>query len=264
MGYNVEYVVAGYFPQMTALQDGSVTAALEIWTTNIADAYDKALATKKVADIGALGLKPVETWFYPAFVEAMCPGLPDWQALKNCADIFATDDTMPEGRLLDYPADWGTTNVDRLKALDLPFVSIPAGSEGALVAEIKAAYAKKTPLLLMFFNPHWIFAETDLKPVTLPPYEDGCFDRPEVGINPDATYDCDFVRGDVRKVAWVGLQEKWPAAYKVLQSLTLTNEQQIKLINMLDKEGKSLDEVSQSWRSENDAIWRGWVSEATK
>ena len=45
MGYNVEYVTAGYFPQMTALQDNTVTAALEIWTTNIADAYDKAIDT---------------------------------------------------------------------------------------------------------------------------------------------------------------------------------------------------------------------------
>lgn len=264
MGYNVEYVVAGYFPQMTALEDGSVSAALEIWTTNIGDAYDKALATKNVVDIGALGLKPIETWFYPGYVEEMCPGLPEWTALKDCAEIFATADTLPEGRLVDYPADWGTTNGDRLKALDLPFVSIPAGSEGALVAEIKSAFAKNSPLLVMFFSPHWLFSETDLRPVKLPAYEDGCFERPEVGINPDATYDCDFVRGDVRKVAWEGLEKKWPAAYKVLSSLTLTNEQQIVLINMLDKEGKSLHDVSSRWRSENEAVWKGWVSEATK
>lgn len=264
MGYNVEYVVAGYFPQMTALQDGSVSAALEIWTTNIGDAYDKAIATKNVVDIGALGLKPVETWFYPAYVEEKCPGLPDLQALKNCADVFATADTLPDGRLLDYPADWGTTNVDRLKALGLPFVSVPAGSEGALVAEIQAAFAKKEPLLVMFFSPHWIFSELDLKPIQLPPYEDGCFDRPDVGLNKDATYDCDFVRGDVRKVAWSGLEAKWPAASKILKSLEVTNEQQIPLINLIDKQGKSLDEVSKVWMDENQATWKAWVTEATK
>lgn len=264
MGYNVEYVVAGYFPQMTALEDGSVTAALEIWTTNIADALDKALATNNVVDVGALGLKPVETWYYTPFAEERCPGLPAWQALKDCADVFATVDTMPNGRLLDYPADWGTSNVDRLKALDLPFSSIPAGSEGALVAEIRSAYAKKEPLLLMFFSPHWIFASTDLKQVELPPYEDGCYDDPAVGVNTDATYDCDFVRGDVRKVAWAGMKDKWPAAEKLLRALEINNEEQIPLINLVDKDGKSLDEVSAKWRADNADRVKQWIEDATR
>ena len=34
-GYNVEYVTAGYYPQMTAIQDNTVTATLEIWSSNI-------------------------------------------------------------------------------------------------------------------------------------------------------------------------------------------------------------------------------------
>lgn len=264
MGYNVDYVVAGYFPQMTALEDGSVTAALEIWTTNIGDAYDKAIASKKVVDIGPLGLSPVETWFYPGYVEEKCPGLPDWKALKDCASVFATADTAPNGRLLDYPADWGTTNQDRLKALDLPFSSIPAGSEGALVAEIKSAFDKKAPLLVMYFKPHWLFGKYDLRQVELPPYEDGCFDKPEVGINPKATYDCDFVRGDVRKVAWVGMSDKWPAAFKVLSALKITNDEQIPLIAKVDDEGASLDTVADEWLAAHEDLWKGWVADAKK
>lgn len=264
MGYNVEYVVAGYFPQMIALQDGSVTAALEIWTTNIADALDNALATNNVVDLGPLGLAPVETWFYTPFAEEKCPGLPAWTALKECAEAFATIDTMPEGRLLDYPADWGTTNGDRLKALDLPFTAIPAGSEGALVAEIRAAFAREEPLLVMFFSPHWLFNDTDLRQVELPPYEDGCFDDPAVGINPDATYDCDFVRGDVRKVVWAGMKDKWPAAERLLSALTIDNEAQIPLITQIDMDGKSLEEVAEGWRNENADLIQSWVDAATK
>ena len=37
MGYKVEYVTAGYYPQMTALEDNSITATLEIWTSNIGE-----------------------------------------------------------------------------------------------------------------------------------------------------------------------------------------------------------------------------------
>jgi len=264
MGYNVQYVTAGYFPQMTALQDGSVTAALEIWTTNIGDAYDKAIASKQVVDIGALGLKPVETWFYAGYMEEKCPGLPDWTALKKCASAFATPDTAPEGRLVDYPADWGTTNKDRLKALGLPFVSMPAGSEGAIVAEIKNAFAKKLPLLVMWYKPHWVYGKYDLRQVELPPYQPGCFDKPEVGINPKATYDCDFVRGDVRKVAWVDMAKKWPAAVKLLSALTIHNDEQIDMITKIDDGGASIDQVTDEWVKAHDAEVKGWIADAEK
>ncbi|WP_422050765.1 ABC transporter substrate-binding protein [Shimia sp.] len=262
MGYNVEYVTAGYFPQMTALQDNTVTAALEIWTTNIADAYDIAIDSGNVTDIGSLGIVPLETWFYPAHVEELCPGLPDWEALKNCPHVFATPETIPQGRLVDYPADWGTSNRDRLTGLELPFTSIPAGSEGALVAEIKTAFTRKTPLLVMFFSPHWSFSEYDLRPVTLPPFEAGCEDDPSVGVNPNATFDCDFQRGDVRKVAWAGMADKWPGAHALLSALEISNEQQIELINMVDQQGKSVDEAVAHWLAENEASWTSWIDAA--
>ncbi len=158
MGYTVEFVTAGYYTQMTALEDDTITATLEIWSSNIGENYDKALATGKVIEIGDLGLEPREAWMYPKYVEAQCPGLPDWEALKNCADVFSTPETYPKGRFLDYPLDWGTTNVDRIDALGLDFVSIPSGGEGSLVAEIKSAVSRQAPLLLQFWAPHWLHA----------------------------------------------------------------------------------------------------------
>lgn len=262
MGYNVEYVTAGYFPQMTALQDNTVTAALEIWTTNIADAYDIAIDSGNVTDIGSLGIVPLETWHYPAHVEDLCPGLPDWEALKNCAQVFATAETIPQGRLVDYPADWGTSNRDRLKGLELPFTSIPAGSEGALVAEIKTAFTRETPLLVMFYSPHWIFSEFDLRPVNLPPHEEGCNEDPAVGVNPNATFDCDYKRGDVRKVAWAGMADKWPGAHALLSALEISNDQQIELINMVDQQGKTVDEAVAHWLAENESTWSAWIAAA--
>ena len=262
MGYNVEYITAGYFPQMTALQDNTVTAALEIWTTNIADAYDIAIGSGNVTDIGSLGLVPLETWFYPAHVEELCPGLPDWSALKSCPQVFATAETIPQGRLVDYPADWGTSNRDRLTGLELPFASIPAGSEGALVAEIKTAFNRETPLLVMFYSPHWIFSEYDLRMVNLPPHEEGCTEDASVGVNPNATYDCDFKRGDVRKVAWAGMADKWPGAHALLSALEISNEQQIDLINMVDQQGVSVDDAVAHWLTENEATWTAWIDAA--
>ena len=97
MGYNVEYTTAGYLPQFEAIQDGTVTASLEIWSNNVGDAYDKAAQpTGKVVKLGNLGVEAGEAWYYPKYVEEKCPGLPDWQAFAKCAELFSTPETFPQ------------------------------------------------------------------------------------------------------------------------------------------------------------------------
>ncbi len=259
MGYNVEYVTAGYYPQMQALEDNTVTATLEIWSSNIGEHYDKALASGKVVEIGDLGLVPVESWFVNDAALKACSGLPDWKALNGCTEAFANAETFPKGRLVDYPADWGTSNVDRINGLGLNFVSVPAGSEGALVAEMQGAEARKQPLMVMFWSPHWVHAGVKLTNVKLPPYEPGCHDDASVGVNPNATWDCDWERGYIKKMAWKGMKDKWPGAYKLLTHYKLRNEDQIPMMNAIDQEGKKLEKVVSDWVDANEAIWKPWI-----
>jgi glycine betaine/proline transport system substrate-binding protein len=249
---------------MQALEDNTVSATLEIWSSNIGEHYDNALASGKVEELGDLGLVPVETWMYNNAAAEKCPGLPDWNALKDCAEVFSNAETFPMGRLVDYPADWGTTNVDRIAGLGLQYTSVPAGSEGALIAEMQGAEARNEPLLVMFWSPHWVHAVVDLKPVTLPPYEAGCQDDPAVGVNPNATWDCDWQRGYIKKMAWKGLKDKWPAAYALLSAYTLRNEDQIPMMNAIDQEGEKLEEVTGQWVADNESIWKPWVDASTQ
>ena len=72
------------------------------------------------------------------------------------------------GRLVDYPADWGTPGADRMTGFGLPFKAVPAGSEGALIAELRASTEKKTPLLITFWQPHWAMSAYDVQFVELP------------------------------------------------------------------------------------------------
>ncbi|MDH3694192.1 MAG: ABC transporter substrate-binding protein [Gammaproteobacteria bacterium] len=264
MGYQVEYVTAGYYPQMQALEDNTVSATLEIWSSNIGEHYDNALASGNVVELGDLGLVPIETWMYNNAAAEKCPGLPDWNVLNDCAEAFGNAETFPNGRLVDYPADWGTTNVDRIGGLGLNYTSVPAGSEGALIAEMQGAEARNEPLLVMFWSPHWVHAVVDLKPMTLPPYEEGCHDDPAVGVNPNATWDCDWARGYIKKMAWKGMADKWPAAHALLEAYTLRNEDQIPMMNAIDQEGKKLDEVTAQWIADNESIWKPWVDAATQ
>ena len=117
-------------------------------------------------------------------VEELCPGLPAWEALMDCAQVFTSAETIPMGRLVDYPADWGTPGADRMTGLALPFKAIPAGSEGALIAELRSSTEQKSPLLITFWQPHWAMSAYDVQFVDLPVGEDACFNDPAWGPNP--------------------------------------------------------------------------------
>lgn len=263
MGYKVEYVTAGAVPQFEAMTSGNLTANPETWDNNVGDIYPKAIASGDLINVGPLGLKAIESWVYPTYMEEKCPGLPDWKALANCPEAFATPDTMPKGRVIDYPADWGARAAPLIDALGLPYVAIPGGSEGAMVAEIKSALAAKEPILVMFWAPHSLFSEVQMKWVDLPPFEEGCDTDPKKGPIPDKVGDCSRAQANVSKVAWKGMKEKWPAAYKVLGAMSIDNDLQQKLMFEVDSKGRDIKEVIKEWVDQNESVWKDWIAKAS-
>ena len=251
LGYKVEYVTAGNFPQFSGLADGSLSASVEVWMNNVGDIYPKTLAAKQIEDIGKLDLKTREGWIYPKFMEKVCPGLPDWTALNKpeCIQALSTPETAPNARFLDYPADWGSRAATILADNSMQYTAVPAGSEGALVAELEAAEAAKTPLVMMFWCPHYALAENDVGWVIMPPCKD---QSNEHCITPP----------DVDKIVWSGFGAKWPAAYAFLKAFKMDASEQEKMMLAVDKKGEDLDAVAKAWVDKNEAVWKPWVDGA--
>ncbi len=261
-GYKVEYTTAGYMNMYQAMADGELHAALEIWSSNVSEDYAKKVEAGTVTEIGDLGLDAKEGIAYPAHVEELCPGLPAWEALKECAGQFATAETLPMGRLVDYPADWGTPGADRMTGFDLPFKAVPAGSEGALITELRASTEKKSPLLITFWQPHWAMSAYDVKFVDVPDGEAACFEDPAWGPNPNAVNDCGFAPTRIFKATWSGFDEKWPAAAEILANYTLDVADQQPLMGKVDVDGMSVEEAVAEWMAANEATWKPVVDAA--
>ena len=64
-----------------------------------------------------------------------------------------------------------------------------AGSEAALITAIENAEADKKPLLLQFWQPHWLQSKVKLAEVKLPDFTDAC--TASAAAN-DGKYDCDY------------------------------------------------------------------------
>lgn len=260
-GYNVEYVQADYIAQFAGLETGDLHVAMEIWETTGRAAMDAAIATGNVVKIGPTGMQAKEEWWYPTYMKEFCPGLPDWQALKDpaCAAAFGTAETLPKGRYLGGPVTWGGFDEERIEALGLPFELIHAGTDAALFAELESAVQRQAPIMLWVYAPHWAPLKYEGKWVEFPAYTPECYTDPAWGINPELTHDCGKPTGDIWKVAWSGVRDTWPGAYAAIEAFTIDNAAMGAMITEVDLNGKSVDQVVADWMAANEATWKGWI-----
>jgi len=259
MGYTVEYVPADYLAQFAGLESGDLHVAMEMWETTGKEAMEKSLATGNTVDLGETGMQAIEEWWYPLYVKEQCPGLPDWEALNDCAELFATPETAPKGRYLGGPVTWGGFDEERVEALELDFEVVHAGTDAALFAEIKSAVERKAPIIAWVYAPHWAPILYEGEWVEFPPYTEECYNDPEWGVNPDMAYDCGKPRGWIKKVGWAGGEKKWPGAYAAIRKFRIDNQTMGELIDRVDNHGREVDEVVREWLAKNESVWKAWT-----
>ena len=257
-GYNIELVQADYIAQFAGLKTGDLHVAMEMWETTGRDAMDEATATGKVENVGSTGMEGIEEWWYPMYMKERCPGLPNWEALNDCAEEFSTPETSPMGRYVGGPVTWGGFDDERVEALELEYEVIHAGTDAALFAELESAYQRQDPVLLWVYAPHWAPSKYEGEWVQFPEYSAECYNDPSVGVNPDMAYDCGKPRGPIWKVAWSGVKDKWPGAYTAIKNFEISNDEMGTMIAAVDLDGQDLNAVVAEWLANNQDRWKAW------
>ncbi|MCG8360454.1 MAG: ABC transporter substrate-binding protein [Kiloniellales bacterium] len=259
-GYNVKYQQADYIAQFAGLESGDLHIAMEMWETTGKQAMEESLKTGKTLDLGETGMQAIEEWWYPLYMKEQCPGLPDWEALNDCAEVFSTPETAPSGRYLGGPVTWGGFDDERAEALELDYEVVHAGTDAALFAELKSAYERQAPWLGWIYTPHWAPIKFEGEWVEFPRYTDACYDDPAWGGNPDMAYDCGKPRGWIKKVGWKDGAQKWPCAYEAVRNFKIDNQSMGEMIGRVDLDGASVDDVVADWVAKNEGDWQEWIA----
>ena len=259
MGYNVKYQQADYLAQFAGLESGDLHVAMEMWETTGKQAMEESLKTGNTVDLGETGMQAKEEWWYPLYMKEQCPGLPDWKALNECAELFSAPETAPKGRYLGGPVTWGGFDDERVEALDLDFEVVHAGTDAALFAELESAYQRKAPWIGWVYAPHWAPFKFKGEFVEFPTYTDECYDDPAWGGNPDMAYDCGKPFGWIKKVGWKGGEAKWPCAYEAVRAFRIDNDTMGALITRVDLDGEKLSDVVDGWLAANESTWKPWT-----
>lgn len=260
MGYAVVYEDTDFRRQWGHLHRGNLHVQVEVWEGTMGVDFERMVANGNVVDAGTHPATTGEGWWYPSYVDELCPGLPDWRALNGCADLFATPETSPKGRFL--AGYWDKWDDARIRALNLDFVAQKVQTTKALFVELRKAMAVKQPIMLLNWQPNWVQVRHKGAFVVFPEYDPKCISDPSWGINTKWTHDCGQpMDGWLKKAAWSGMEKTWPCAWQTLRRMELSNSMMGQVAAYTDADGMSHSQAAAKWMAENRSIWQRWIPE---
>jgi glycine betaine/proline transport system substrate-binding protein len=257
MGNNVKYVPADSQAVYESINIGDVTIAHEVWESAFGKSFDNARDKGGVLDWGDHEARTIEDMGYPDWAAEYCPGLPDWNALKNpdCAKAFATPDSGGKGRMLEGPQSWhGDLIPQRIEALglgDLWTVKFAGGAD-ALWAELKAAKNEGRGTIIFNWTPNFTDG-SGFTFIDFPPYYDGC--RPVDGGDGK----CGAPDGYLKKAVNVNFPKTHPAAAAMYKKLSFNTSQIGAMAALVDEDKMTHEDAAKKWLEDNKGVWEKWT-----
>lgn len=258
MGYQVEYAPLSITDQWGALAHGLAHVQVEVWEGTMSEIFNRMVEEGHIVNVGSHDAKTREEWWYPKYVEEVCPGLPDWKALVNCAKIFETPFSSPSGTYFAGP--WEKPDSARIRALGLDFKVKLLSKGDDLWHELEKAEKVKRPIVLFNWTPNWVESIYKGAFVEFPDYDRDCEADPAWGVNPNFIHDCGNPKdGWLKKAAWLDMEETWPCAFQTLKNINFTNLQIATASSLVDVEKQTTEEAAQNWLNDNEKVWRQWI-----
>lgn len=256
MGMTVEVTEIDEFSQWAYFVSGDEHACLEVWPSGHAADVAKYITPGEVENGGLLGPIGKISWYVPTYLLTQTPGADQYEYFQSPANTvpFETPLSGSMGELLSGDPTWTSYDADLIANLHLNLKLIYAGTEEAELAALADAYENRRAILLYLWAPHAALVKYELTPVQLPAYSASCYAK-----IPDGGVDCDYPPDPLFKIFWPGLKTQNPRAYAFLKAFTLTAEDQIGMLNLVDNQNYSLVQAAKWWIAQNEKVWTTWI-----
>ena len=232
-------------------ESGEVDVILENW--GHPDLEKTYMEDKKVAmDGGQTGNIGIIGWYVPGWMVDKYPDITDWHNLNKYADLFKTSESGDLGQFLGTDPSYVQYDEALMTNLKLNFKVIFSGSENATVEAIKQSDAQKTPLLLYWWDPHWIHAQVKLVQIKLPEYTAGC----DADLEKIA---CDYPSYNLNKIIRTGFNEKGGDAATFVKNFNWTNADQNVVADYITNQAMTAEAAGKKWVDEHKDVWKAWL-----
>ncbi|MER6942600.1 ABC transporter substrate-binding protein [Nonomuraea sp. NPDC000554] len=232
-------------------QSGKVDVIVENWGHN--DLKKEYIEDRKVAlSAGLTGNKGVIGWYVPEWMVRKYPDITDWRRLNKYASLFRTAKSGNAGQVLDGDPSFVTNDEALIRNLDLDYKVVYSGSEDALIKAAESATKNRTPLLMYFYEPQWLFTKLKLVKINLPPYAIGCDDDA-------ATVACDYPPYLLDKIVSRSFAQNGGKAYELVRNFTWTNDNQNAVASDMVNKRMTAEQAAKRWVDENKIVWKDWI-----
>ncbi|MET9379604.1 ABC transporter permease/substrate binding protein [Streptomyces sp. NPDC002928] len=153
-GYQLNLKQMDVGPVYTGLASGDLDLNFDAWLP---------YAQKNYWDKSKDRLKDLGTWYQPTSLEIAVPSYV--KDVKSLEDLKGKASTF-DGKIIGIEPGTGEMNLLKTKVLpgyglDKEY-KVVDGSTPAMLAELKRAYAKKEPVAVVLWSPHWAYSEYGL------------------------------------------------------------------------------------------------------
>ncbi|MCT9932938.1 ABC transporter substrate-binding protein [Planotetraspora sp. A-T 1434] len=251
LGYTVELVKSDEADAWKGFETGTVDVVIENWAHP--ELKKEYIEQKNVAvTAGETGNKGVIGWYVPEWMAQKYPDITDYRNLAKYRGLFRTDKSGDLGQFLAGDPSFVTNDEALIKNLGLPYKVVYAGSEDALIAEARKAGEERTPLLMYFYEPQWLFSRLKLVKVNLPPYAIGCDTDPK-------KIACDYPPYLLDKIVSRRFASTGGKAYELVKNFKWTNDDQNAVAYDIAVNKLSAEAAARKWAEANKIVWQAWI-----
>lgn len=231
-GFEVTTTQYAAGPLYTGLATGQVDFQTDSWLPTTHAEYWKKYG-KQLEDLGS--------WYGPTSLELTVPSYV--KDVNSLADLKAKSGEF-KGKIIGIEPSAGMMGLLKdkvLKAYGLENYEVVDGSTPAMLAELKRAYAKKEPVVVTLWSPHWAYSQYDLKKLADPQNAWG--------------------KGDgVHTLSRTGFAKDHPEAARWLKDFSMTEEQLTSLEAQIQKSGKGKEqEAVRVWLKARPGLVDKWA-----
>jgi glycine betaine/proline transport system substrate-binding protein len=257
VNYKVNYSFSTSSEQWGALSQGIDHVQIEVWEGTMSKMFSRMVERGVILDAGSHHATTREDWWYPIYVEQICPELPDWHGLNKCAALFSNDNSAV-GLFIAGP--WEKPEAAKVRALGLNFKIEVVKETAELWQRLEDAKKNNKAVVLFNWSPNWVEAVYPGKFIEFPAYNKKCETDPKWGVNIHYLFDCGNPKsGWLKKAAWFGMPKNWPCAYQILQNISFTSQQIALLAAKIDYENQAIGSAVTRWMTDNTLLWQSWI-----
>ena len=236
-----------------ALIEGDVDVTMEVWLPNVQHLWDAGLASGDVIDAGNSLDDTWQAFGIPRYVKDANPGLVSVADLPDYKHLFATAGSHGKARLLNCIPGWACEQVNTEKiasyGLSDHVQAVNPGSEAALVADARSAFADREPWLGYVWAPSQL-ATLDFYRLEEPPYSGECWESGKA---------CAYPEGSVEIAARIELRERAPDVLEFLGNWSFPAKIQIALQEWMEDNNETVEAAAIHYLRTRRDLWTAMV-----